>query len=118
MCTSPKAFRMTTSVAAVPKLAQRAFVLGSGELLDRGLVAMVKGLLNKLAAALRLASEGDALLVQVMVIGALCAVDAEFDQQPTYFGVRKTGTNNRAMDAVMHVPDRRAPLGGRPREFF
>src|SRR5262249_19816714 len=78
----------------VPKLAQCAVVLGSGELLDRGLVPMVKGLLNKLAAAMRLAGDGHTLLVQVMVVRAFGSVDAQLDQQPTYFCVRETGTDN------------------------
>src|SRR5262252_9062546 len=48
-----------------------------------------------------------------MVVGALRPVDTELDQQPAYFCVGKAGAYDRAMHAVMHVPDRRAPFGGR-----
>jgi hypothetical protein len=60
---------------------ESVFILGLGELPDRGRVAMVESLLNKPAAALWLAGEGHTLLMQIMIGGAVGSVDAELDQQ-------------------------------------
>jgi glucose/arabinose dehydrogenase len=70
-----------------------------------------------LAAALRAGCDRHALLVQVMIVGALGAVDAELDHQPAQFRAGKAGADDRAMDAGMHVPDRGAPGGGGRNEF-
>src|SRR3984893_18909456 len=102
--------------ALAPKPAQRTLILGLGELLDCGVVAVVERLLDKFSAALRLSGERHGLLVQVMVAGAFGAMNAELDQQAANLGARKAGTDDRAMHAGMHVPDRRALLGHRRRE--
>src|SRR5580704_1912448 len=95
----------------VPKPAQRALILGLGELLDCSIVAVVERLLDKFSAALRPSGERHALLVQVMVAGAFGATNAELDQQAANLRARKAGADDRAMHAGMHVPDRRALLG-------
>ena len=89
----------------------------AGELLDRRFVAAVERLLDQLAAAMRPAGQCHALLVQIVVAGAVGAVDAELDHQPAQFRARKAGADDRAMHAVVHVVDRRAPLGDGRREF-
>ena len=90
---------------------------GLGELLDRRFVAAVERLLDQLAAALRPAGQRHALLVQVVVAGGVGAGNAELDHQPAQFRARKAGADDRAMHAVVHVVDRRAPLGDRRHEF-
>jgi hypothetical protein len=92
----------------VPQPAQRLRVLRLGEMPDRYAVAMVERLLDELPAALRLAGQGSALFVQVMVVGGVGAGSAQFDQEPTDFSARRASTDDGAMHAVMHVPDRSA----------
>ena len=70
-----------------------------------------------LAAALRPRGEGDALLVQVVVVGGLGAGDAELDHQAAQLGARQAGADDRAVHARVHVPDRGAALRGRRDEL-
>jgi hypothetical protein len=51
--------------------------------------------------------------MQIMIVGALGSGETELDQQAAHFCVRKASTDDRAMDAVMHVPDYRTPFGDR-----
>ena len=97
----------------VPQRAERRFVLRLGELLDRTLVTAVERLLDQLGAALRPRREGDALLVQVVIAGGLGTGDAELDHQPAQLRARQAGADDRAVHAVMHVPDRGAALRDR-----
>src|SRR5262249_55812137 len=101
----------------LPKPVQRFLILGLGELLDGSVVAPVQRLLYKFSATLWLSCERHTLLVQVMVAGALGAINPELDQQAANLRARKTGTNDRAMYARMHIPDCRALLGNRLHEF-
>src|SRR5258707_10900048 len=72
-------------------------------------MAPVQRFLDELAASLRLTCKRNTLLVQIMIAGAFGAMHAKLDQQAAYFSRRKTGADDRAMHAVMHVPDCRAP---------
>ena len=80
-------------------------------------MAAVERLLDQLGAALRPGGERDALLVQVVVAGGVGAVDAELDHQPAQLRARQAGADDRAVHAVVHVPDRRASLRDRRREL-
>ena len=97
----------------VPQPEQRGLVLGLGELLDGGLVTVVERLLDELAAALRPPGERNTLLVQVVIGRGFCAGNAKLDEQAADLPAGQAGADDRTMHAVMHVPDRGAPLGRR-----
>jgi hypothetical protein len=88
-----------------------------GELLDRCLMTPVESLLDQLAATVRAPGKRYPLLVQVVVSGSVSAVDSELDHQPPQFRAGKAGANDRAMHAVMHVPDRGPTLSSGRGEF-
>jgi hypothetical protein len=97
----------------LPQPGQRGRILGPGELIEEGLMPAVERLLQMLGAGLRPAREQNAQHMQLVVVGRLGALDLEADQEPPQLPARQAGADDRAMQALMQLPNLRAPLRGR-----
>src|SRR6516164_6593647 len=92
----------------VPQRGERNRILRLGELIQSGLVLAIEELLKVLCPGLRVSGEYDTKLMYGMAIRCVCPVYAEAHEEPPQLRGAQAGSDDRAVQAVVKLPNARA----------